>query len=200
MSEPETLKIECSSCKGHIEFPVDMHGKVISCPHCGLSTLLRVPGVVPAEPASSAYDRIPIPMAIPVAKHEKTGCGTQVVAVVLGFFLLMFIMSLLQKNWVDKPSDEPKGKVVDVSVSCSATKIQLLNNTDTVWSGGQVYLNGSPPFTYRMDLPDIKAHEKALFSLADFAKKNGDRFSPYTTKVVEVWVGGGGYDFVRHRF
>jgi predicted RNA-binding Zn-ribbon protein involved in translation (DUF1610 family) len=44
MSEPGYFKIECASCKGHIEFPKEMYWQKISCPHCGLSTVLGVTG------------------------------------------------------------------------------------------------------------------------------------------------------------
>jgi predicted amidophosphoribosyltransferase len=49
MSEPDIFKIACSSCQGHIEFPKELHGQVTICPHCGLSTVLRVPGHEPEK-------------------------------------------------------------------------------------------------------------------------------------------------------
>ncbi len=44
MSESGYFKIACASCKGHIEFPKEMYWQKISCPHCGLSTVLGVTG------------------------------------------------------------------------------------------------------------------------------------------------------------
>lgn len=38
------LKIACQNCRGHIEFPENIHGEMILCPHCGLSLVLTVPG------------------------------------------------------------------------------------------------------------------------------------------------------------
>jgi len=44
MSESGYFKIECASCKGHIEFPKEMYWQKVACPHCGLSTVLGVTG------------------------------------------------------------------------------------------------------------------------------------------------------------
>ena len=43
MRQPVTIKIACPSCDGHIEFPSDMIGQVINCPHCSSSVALRIP-------------------------------------------------------------------------------------------------------------------------------------------------------------
>jgi DNA-directed RNA polymerase subunit RPC12/RpoP len=47
MSTPQSLKIVCPNCSGHVEFPAEMHGQIINCPHCDLSLLLQVPGIPP---------------------------------------------------------------------------------------------------------------------------------------------------------
>ncbi len=44
MSESGYFKIECASCKGHIEFSKEMYWQKVPCPHCGLSTVLGVTG------------------------------------------------------------------------------------------------------------------------------------------------------------
>jgi hypothetical protein len=46
MNMPETLKIACPSCAGHVEFPAEMRGQIINCPHCDLSVLLELPGSI----------------------------------------------------------------------------------------------------------------------------------------------------------
>ncbi len=38
------LKISCSSCSGHIEFPVHSIGQKIQCPHCAKTITLSNPG------------------------------------------------------------------------------------------------------------------------------------------------------------
>jgi DNA-directed RNA polymerase subunit RPC12/RpoP len=57
MNAPQILKIACPSCAGHVEFPAEMRGQIIDCPHCGLSVLLELPGttarpVAPPPPAA----------------------------------------------------------------------------------------------------------------------------------------------------
>ncbi|MGA3145360.1 MAG: SWIM zinc finger family protein [Verrucomicrobiota bacterium] len=64
MSTPGHFKIACANCQGHIEFPKELHGQTIDCPHCGLSTVLRVPGFVeslptPAPTAPISLDQPP---------------------------------------------------------------------------------------------------------------------------------------------
>ena len=42
----EESKCICRHCKGHIEFPTEMAGDIIKCPHCQLETMLFIPSVV----------------------------------------------------------------------------------------------------------------------------------------------------------
>ncbi len=45
MQRTKNLKGECSHCRGHLEFPADIIGTTVECPHCGQPTelLLAVP-------------------------------------------------------------------------------------------------------------------------------------------------------------
>ncbi|HAO78511.1 MAG TPA: hypothetical protein DCQ92_05945 [Verrucomicrobia subdivision 3 bacterium] len=84
MAEIQSLKIACPSCAGHIEFPVDMHGQVINCPHCSLSVPLTIPGYV--CPASAP----PLPQTVRgqiIRKGETfgVGCLVQLIGLVLLF-------------------------------------------------------------------------------------------------------------------
>ena len=50
MNEPEYFKCACTRCGGHIEFPAEAVGMVVSCPHCGQSTgLFQPPAGLPKE-------------------------------------------------------------------------------------------------------------------------------------------------------
>jgi len=49
MAESQNLKIACPSCTGHVEFPSEMRGQIINCPHCGLSMSLDLPGAPPQQ-------------------------------------------------------------------------------------------------------------------------------------------------------
>jgi len=44
MNEAVTFKIACPNCQGRIEFPKEMHGQTIPCPHCDLTVVLQVLG------------------------------------------------------------------------------------------------------------------------------------------------------------
>lgn len=45
-------KCNCTACSGHIEFEVAHAGQTIPCPHCGIDTLLFVPGTASPDRTS----------------------------------------------------------------------------------------------------------------------------------------------------
>jgi hypothetical protein len=53
------LKIACPSCEGHVEFPQQMRGQVVSCPHCSLGLHLELASTAsPALPPGNLYQRL----------------------------------------------------------------------------------------------------------------------------------------------
>jgi DNA-directed RNA polymerase subunit RPC12/RpoP len=59
MSETIYLKIACPSCSNNIEFPKEMRGQIINCPHCSLSFTLELPGEQASAPSpSNMYQRL----------------------------------------------------------------------------------------------------------------------------------------------
>lgn len=52
MSNASFLKGACSECNGKIEFPAEGRGQKISCPHCGLKTVLVEVGANRPAPAA----------------------------------------------------------------------------------------------------------------------------------------------------
>ena len=59
MSEITYLKIACQSCSEHIEFPTEMRGQIINCPHCSLSIPLELPAEQPqSPPPGNMYQRL----------------------------------------------------------------------------------------------------------------------------------------------
>jgi hypothetical protein len=52
------VKIACPSCSDHVEFPLEMRGQIISCPHCSLSMVLELPGVAQPPPHANLYQRL----------------------------------------------------------------------------------------------------------------------------------------------
>jgi len=59
MGDPTYVKIACPSCSEHVEFPLEMRGQIINCPHCTLSLVLEVPGMPPqTPPPANLYQRL----------------------------------------------------------------------------------------------------------------------------------------------
>jgi len=181
-----------------------MHGQIIACPHCGLSTVLRVPGYSepqpPPLPKPPPVVSQPHPQTIYIREKPKTGCLTQFVAALLILFLLGFIVSLFNSaSDSSRSNNTPSRGTVKANIRCTDTSIIIQNKDSTAWSDITVYLNGTPPFTYRANLGAFSPGETREFPLNEFAKKNGERFNPFGMKVVQVWIGGGGFDYSNYR-
>jgi DNA-directed RNA polymerase subunit RPC12/RpoP len=58
MDEPVYVKIACASCSEHVEFPLEMRGHIINCPHCTLSLVLELPGAPQTPPPANLYQRL----------------------------------------------------------------------------------------------------------------------------------------------
>jgi hypothetical protein len=62
MGESTYVKIACPSCSEHVEFPLEMRGIIVNCPHCTLSLVLDLPGTPsptpPTPPPASLYQRL----------------------------------------------------------------------------------------------------------------------------------------------
>lgn len=75
MGEMKYVKIACPSCSEHVEFPLEMRGHIIDCPHCTLSMVLELPGAPQTPPPANLYQRLralnnlnPKPVAINLAQ------------------------------------------------------------------------------------------------------------------------------------
>jgi hypothetical protein len=82
-----------------------------------------------------------------------------------------------------------------VEVGASDFVLRVTNRRTENWNVMVVYINGSPPFTYKWEGQAPAVGKSTTISLREFVKENGERFDSYRTKVVEVWVGGDGYDY-----
>lgn len=71
----KTQKTACSKCEGKVEFPVELKGQTIPCPHCGASVILgsgshdgeargtQQPSTIPTQTEQGRY--------IPYAEHKR---------------------------------------------------------------------------------------------------------------------------------
>lgn len=91
MSGPDIFKVACSNCQEHIEFPKELHGSVIDCPHCGLSTVLRVPGYVSPAIQKAAPPR---PAATGIASNLVLfSYFAAIFLPFVGFFMGLYLMT-----------------------------------------------------------------------------------------------------------
>ena len=88
-------------------------------------------------------------------------------------------------------------KTLNVTVAQGQSALQITNDGSGDAAGGEiiVYINGSPPFTYKATstVPPLGQHVQ--IPLRTFTLNDGTRFNPITTAVTVIWVGGGGYDY-----
>ena len=85
--ETTYYKIACTSCSENVEFPAEMRGRVVDCPHCTLSLILELPGTPPppapaptTAPPENLYQRLralnnleakPAAINLPEAFHPR---------------------------------------------------------------------------------------------------------------------------------
>ncbi len=77
-------KCTCQFCNGHISFPAGAAGQTVSCPHCGLETVLFVPSLS-SGPAGGQ-----------VAAHKSTSTAARVWAIVALLLIVAIVEALIQ--------------------------------------------------------------------------------------------------------
>jgi hypothetical protein len=116
---------------------------------------------------------------------------------VLAIFLFSLIgLVIIGLALAPRPPAAPS-KTLAVSVSWNSLLLQVTNISDAAAAGNEmtVYINGTPPFTYRATATVPAVGESVQLPLSEFATKGGDRFNPIAKAVTIAWVGGGGYDY-----
>jgi len=99
---------------------------------------------------------------------------------------------------IKEPTPAPHvSKTVHAGVYPGDLTLRIVNEDTNAWPPLRVYLNGSPLQTYGVTIPALKPGDTLTVPLSDFAKENGDRFNPSAAKVVVIWIGGNGFDFVK---
>ena len=98
MSEPKFHLCACVHCANHIEFPGEMVGMVVDCPHCAKSTLLTVPNP----------DALPIAAPVVAAEKppEKKAAKSRIGAILGVIALLAFIAGGVFLLTQIKPRDD----------------------------------------------------------------------------------------------
>jgi hypothetical protein len=133
---------------------------------------------------------------VTVREKSKSPVGC---AVVLILGLIAFCL-YLGSNSPPRPSSPAKHGTVTAGIRTGALTISIANEDIKDWPALEVFLNGMPPFTYHLTISPLKVGQKATYNLNDFAKDNGERFSPLARKVTEAWIGGNGFDYMKYGF
>jgi hypothetical protein len=200
------LKCKCPHCAIEIEFASEDAGRSCNCPSCGNALQLPIPSanlINETKPAASPPPQIVYapPQTIYVKEKPKTGCLTQIIAVFLIGGLIIFIISLVNTSnspsSISSPSISEK-KTVNADISYNDYKVTIKNLDSFDWPELDVYINGSPPFSYTARIQALKSGESATYDLNQFAKSDGERFNPDAYKVTELWIGGDDYDYKKY--
>jgi hypothetical protein len=89
MAETTYLKAACQHCKGHIEYPSELAGQSIECPHCKQTTTLPLSTPPPPIPP-------PLPGINPAkASIEKASSFAGIGCLLQGIGAVCFVLAIL---------------------------------------------------------------------------------------------------------
>jgi len=128
----------------------------------------------------------------PVKKSSSNGLGC--------FLIIIFsavIVFLIYQNENENISKPHKTMLIEVRHSNQEVTIKNTGTPDIHGSSITIYLNGTPPFTYAATLTAPPVGESESAPLTSFINDKGKRFNPVSYAVMEVWVGGAGYDYAK---
>jgi len=131
-------------------------------------------------------------------ERKSGGCGCLSIIGVVA--VIVVIIAILGSGDGSSNSPTEKKKTVAVSVTANQFVLGLRNDGSTDWTEAVVYINGTPPFTYKATVVAPKVGESITIPLSDFVKDDGERFNPIDKAVTTVWVGGSSYDYESYRF
>ncbi|MGO8929944.1 MAG: hypothetical protein ACLQU3_24005 [Limisphaerales bacterium] len=127
----------------------------------------------------------------PSRRSKIAGCGCCLI------IALAVVGTVVNCRDNEKPASERK--VLNASVSVGSDTLTVVNKDDFDWENVHVWLNGRPLDGYKAQVAVLRAGGRKQLSFFEFTNENGDRFSG-NMKVIEVWIGGGGYDFAKYPF
>ncbi len=155
----------------------EIQDAAIVCKHCGRDL-----------PAAAA------PEASPPAKKSNRALWTGLL--IFGTLAVLWIGAAIRGPVQRPPTTSPSTLLENVSVAVSSTALRITNdgNNDAAGKEIEVYINGTPPFTYRAKVTVPVVTAAVIIPLNQFTKGE-TRFNPFSQAVTDVWIGGGGYDY-----
>ena len=188
MSEVTYLKIACEHCGGHIEYPSEMAGQSIQCPHCQHTITLPPPLPIPPQRMPAAPP--PAPNSAPPSPSreistqtlkKKVGCIGSIVAI--GIVALVI--------WFAYNSSKPK---LLAKVEVTSKAVRITNGNDTAWDSPTVILNDGFAGPILVVTGPWAPNETRKLSLADFQGRfNHQPFKPGYEEVRQVTIQARGF-------
>jgi hypothetical protein len=120
----------------------------------------------------------------------------------LGMLMVVGLVCFMCFLAEDAAKESPKTAVpvqprtVNAAVRFDAANVGIKNSDSTNWPTLEVFINGSPPFSYRYVMAPLAPGQSIVIPLNEFAKeKSGERFDPFRYKLTSIWIGGNGFDY-----
>jgi hypothetical protein len=132
MAETVYLKAACEHCNGRIEYPSELAGQSIQCPHCQRTITLRSPSVspppIPPQPT-------PRPSLVPRALRPRPPRRSAIMAKVGGIVAIAVVALVI---WFAYNSSKPK---LLAKVGLTSKTVRITNGNDAAWHNATIILN-----------------------------------------------------------
>ena len=122
---------------------------------------------------------------------KKSSFGGCLAAILLSVVVII-VIAVSSSTESSKPT---KTMAVEIDKSRDSLTIHNIGTPDIEGQAMVVYINGTPPFTYKAVCSAPAVGNSVRVPLNTFAKKDGQIFNPLAYTVTEVWIGGSGYDY-----
>lgn len=124
---------------------------------------------------------------------------TRKIRAVIGGTVLTAFLVLAWRNRQEYSPLPEQHRTVKADITAGRTTLTVINRDEDKWEAKQLFINGMPPFTYRLWIDPLGPGQATIIPLSDFTKKNGERFQPDRFAVTEIWIGGNGFDYTSYR-
>jgi transcription initiation factor TFIIIB Brf1 subunit/transcription initiation factor TFIIB len=118
--------------------------------------------------------------------EKKTQKKSQTVGLILaGVFLLAFVTCMVAGASSKPSSSASTSKDLSAQVTWSSTQFKITNNDSFDWTNVRIRVNSK----YTLTTNTMTAGETYTVGMAQFADDSGNRFNPFQTKVLNIFIG-----------